>query len=464
MGEDVKRIAQTNTPLEREATANLDALHAYALAEIAMQRGRAAEALTGYQQASSLDPKFAQAQMRLAWLYRAELAEVASANASELARDATTDSSSRMKLLAQFSYAVNRSGNYAQAEREIRQYVESYPNDVEGMLGLARVLRLQGELEEALRTAEQAYEDNPYSVEAYGEAERSLIGLNRFEDALHLEEQARKLGVRASGNVLAAAYLAGKNDVVANEVKAYEGAWPGVARVRDYGLYLDNTGQMAVGAALWRSAAAKAQQVAGLQSSGASLLAQGALDQALAGSCGEATSLVAEANKLPHGITASFNAGTAAALCGNDTDADNAIAALKENFPQSSMVNEYYIADLTAAKGILGKDTARAFDALTGLDPYDLISLTPYLRGMSWAAANQPELAIGDFQMVLAHRGMAFEVGSNIYPMAEIGLARALEANGDRTGGVEAYRRFLALWNGADPTLPMVVEATVKSR
>jgi serine/threonine protein kinase/tetratricopeptide (TPR) repeat protein len=464
MGEDAKRLAAANVPLEREATANLDALHAYALAEIAMQRGRTADALTEYQQAAQLDPKFAQAQMRLAWLYRAELAEVASSVASEQARDATADSSSRLKLLAQFCYEMNRSGDYALAERDIRQYVELYPNDVEGMVGLARVLRLEGQVEEALRSAEQAYDDDPYSAEAYGESERSLIGLNRFGDALQLEEQARKLGVRASGNVLAAAYLAGKNDVVANEVKAFEGAWPGVARVRDYGLYLDNTGQMAVSAALWRSAAAKAQQVAGLESSGAFLLAQGALDQALAGSCNEVTSLVAEANKLPHGLTATFNVGMAAALCGDDTDADDAIAMLKQNFPQSSMVNEYYVADLKAAKGNRAKDAARAFDALTGLDQYDVISLTPYLRGMAWAEANQAELAIGDFQVVLAHRGMAFEVGSNVYPMAEIGLARALEVNGDKAGSVEAFRRFLALWSEADRAQPMVVEAATKSR
>jgi serine/threonine-protein kinase len=463
MGEDAKRIAQTNVPLEREATANLDALHAYALAEIAMQRGRTADALTGYQQAANLDPKFAQAQMRLAWLYRDELAEVAAADAAEHGRDAAADSSGRVKLLAQFCYEMNSSGDYAQAVQDARRYLAMYPNDVEGSVGLARVLRLRGEVEEAFSVGEEAYEGDPFSAEAYGEAERSLIGLNRFDDALQLEEQARKLGVRASGNVLAAAYLAGKNDVVANEVKAFEGAWPGVARVRDYGLYLDNTGQVAMGAALWRSAATKAQQVAGLESSGASLLAQGALDQALAGSCSEATNLATEANKLPHGLAASFNAGMAMALCGDGAGAENAIATLKQEFSHSSMT-VYSVPDLKVAKDIGTTETARAFDALTGLDQFDLISLTPYLRGRTWAATNQPELAVGDFQIVLAHRGMAFQVGSNVYPMAELGVARALEANGDRAGSAEAYRRFLALWSAADPAQPMVVEAATRSR
>ena len=92
VSEDSTDEAQKSVPLEAEATANVNALHAYAVGEAAMQRGQPADALAAYQQAAALDPKFVQAQMRLAWLYRSEKAEVAAANAAELARSAAAKS------------------------------------------------------------------------------------------------------------------------------------------------------------------------------------------------------------------------------------------------------------------------------------------------------------------------------------------------------------------------------------
>ena len=73
-------------------------------------------------------------------------------------------------------------------------------------------------------------------------------------------------------------------------------------------------------------------------------------------------------------------------------------------------------------------------------------------------------LAVVDFQTVLAHRGLALMLGSSVYPMAEIGVARAYAANGDKADSVAAYRRFLASWGEADRTQPRMVEALAKSR
>jgi serine/threonine-protein kinase len=72
--------------------------------------------------------------------------------------------------------------------------------------------------------------------------------------------------------------------------------------------------------------------------------------------------------------------------------------------------------------------------------------------------------AIADFQTVLAHRGVALVLGSNVYPMAEIGVARAYAAGGDKADSVVAYRRFLALWGDADQDQPRVREALAKSK
>ena len=456
--------------LEQDATANVNALHAYALGESAMQSGRVEDALKAYQQAVALDPKFVQAQMRLAWLYRAEKAEVAAANAAELAHDAAVHASGKVKLLAQFCYEMNTSGDYGQATETIRQYVAKYPLDVEGMKGLARVLRLQGYLPEALLAAQQGYGENPFDAEMYGEAELAMIGMDRDDGVLRL--QAQRMGVVRDENVLAVEYPEEKAAAIAGS--AAQGTFAGAAAAvptqltyaesEGRGLSLDNAGRMSEGLELWRAAAAKATEAPELASTAAYMLAQGALDRALVESCPVALEMVNEVRELPKGPIASFHAGMAAALCGDKTYADKVIAGLQQRFPRSTAVTQYYVPELEAAADVGVNEPAKALQVLAGMKVHEEISLVPYLRGLAHSAAGQMPLAVADFQTVLAHRGLALMVGSSVYPMAEIGVARAYAANGDKADSVAAYRRFLASWGEADRTQPRMVEALAKSR
>jgi eukaryotic-like serine/threonine-protein kinase len=423
MGEAAATIDGTSVPLESEATANVAALHAYALGEAAMQQGSTPDAIGAYQQAVELDAKFIQAQMRLAWLYRAEKAEVGAANAANLAQAAASDASDAVRRLAEFCYEMNSSGDYRSATTTIRQYAEIYPNDNEGLVGLARVLRAEGHLVEALLAAQQAYGTDPYRADAYREAELAMIGLDRYDDALHLESQSQRLGIAPSGSLLAAAYLAGKGNIVALEIGALHRGAPGYGRLADYGLYLDNTEQMVAGTAVWKSAA---EGSGSLDATGtrAYMLAQGALDRALAGSCGEALTLVHEMKELTRGPLASFNSGMAAALCGDRAYAEKTQISLLQDYPQSTAVAQYYVPDIQAGVELGANDPTGALSVLTPMEQYDEVSLTPYLRGLAHVAVDKTSLAAADFQVVLAHRGADFVMGSDVYPMAKNALAR----------------------------------------
>jgi serine/threonine-protein kinase len=185
-----------------------------------MESGRTVNALERYQQAAALDPKFVQVQMRLAWLYRSEKAEVASANAAELARSAAANTSEKMKLLTQFCYAMNASGHYGRAVETIREFAARYPLDVDGMKGLALALRMQGHLPEALEAAERGYREHPFDAETYAEAELAMIEMDRYDDVLQLEAQAEHLGVLPRRNALIADYLAGKEDDLTRRANA----------------------------------------------------------------------------------------------------------------------------------------------------------------------------------------------------------------------------------------------------
>jgi eukaryotic-like serine/threonine-protein kinase len=470
VSEDSKAEERNSVPLEKEATANVDALHAYAVGEVARQSGRKGEAFTAYRQAVALDPKFAQAQMRLSWLYDREKAEVASANAAEMARDAATKASDKVKLLAQFCYEMNASGDYDRAAEVIRGYVARYPLEVDGMRSMARVLRMQGDLPEALHAAQKGYSEDPFDAGTYAEAELALIGMGRYDSALQLEAQAERVGVAPSGNALAAGYLARNEDVIAAQVNAIAGmearddSPATYAELYSYGLYLDNAGRTEASLELWKTAAEKASKTPEFASTQASMLAQGALDRALMESCTVALELIDEVKGLPKGPVASFKAGMAAALCGDKPYAEKVIAELQQSYPHSTAVAQYYLTQLQAATDIGVNEPEKALDPLVALEQYDQMPLTPYLRGMANAALGQMPAAVLDFQTVLDHRGAALTLGSNIYPMAVVGIARARAIPRDKADSVEAYRKFLLLWGEADQGQPLIGEALAKAK
>jgi len=221
---------------------------------------------------------------------------------------------------------------------------------------------------------------------------------------------------------------------------------------------------MADGLEVWRTAAAKAGQTPELVSAQASLLAQGALDRALTENCTVALEMANEVRSLPQGPMASFHAGMAAALCGDKTYADKTIAGLRQSFPRNSMVARYYVPEMEAAADIGVNEPAKALDVLMDVKAHDQASLTPYLRGLAHTAVGQMPPAVVDFQTVLGHRGIALVLGSNVYPMAEIGVARAYAASGDKAASTAAYQRFLVLWGDADQDQPRVREALAKSK
>jgi serine/threonine-protein kinase len=474
ISEDSKLDLRRSVPLEREASANVDALHAYALGEAAMRDGRWRDARMAYQQAVTLDPGFVQAQMRLSWLYRSERAEVASANAATAARDASAHASEKVKLLAKFSYEMNASGDTEQAAKTIRTYIARYPLDVDGMKGIALVLRTQGDLPKALKMAQQGYGRDPFDAQAYAEAEVAMIGMGRYDDVLKLDAEARRAGVLGSANALTAGYLAGRDGLVAGQVDmmrhalAEEKPPAGVAQVSyadwdGYGLYMDNTGRLGEGLELWRTTAAAAGALHDLAGTQAYLLAQGALDRALAESCTTALQMADEVRSLPKGVVASFNAGMAAALCGDEPYAEKTIAALQQNFPQNTAVAQYYVPELQAAAEIGVNEPARSMQTLNDLSKYDAISMAPYLRGMAHAALGQMSPAILDFQVVERHGGV-WALQGNVLPMAKLGEARAYTASRNMPESVKAYQEFVTLWDSSDGKQALMNEALVRSK
>jgi serine/threonine protein kinase/tetratricopeptide (TPR) repeat protein len=473
VSEDGRAEARESVPFDQDATGNVDALHAFAVGEAALRNGRIEDALKAYQTSVTLDPKFTQAQIRLAWLYREEKAELASLDAAKLAKVAAVHASDKVKMLAQFCYEMNAVGDDTKAAATIRQFVTKYPHDVNGMKELARVLRAQGYLPESLLAAQEGGREDPFDAETYGEAEAALVELNRYDSALQLEALARHKRVMADAGALAAEYMSGKEgpameQVSATSIAAGSGASASAeisyAKLENYGRYLDSTGRLIASFELWRTSAGTAEKRPELSSTAASMLAQGALDRAFAESCTVALAMVDELRAMPKGPAASFNTGMAAALCGDQTYVEKLIAELQQEFPQNTTVVQYYLPELRAAADLGVNEPGTALQILTAVEQNNRTPLTPYLRGLARLALGQTALAVGDFQSVLGRRGAAWSIGGTLYPMAEIELARAYWIGRDKNDSVAAYRRFLVSWGEADRHQPLMAEALVRSK
>jgi eukaryotic-like serine/threonine-protein kinase len=79
------------------------------------------------------------------------------------------------------------------------------------------------------------------------------------------------------------------------------------------------------------------------------------------------------------------------------------------------------------------------------------------LRGEAYLAGDAPTDAVPEFRKFLARR--ALSPFSFYYPLAELGLARALAAQHDTAGARPAYQDFFAMWKGADPDMPVLKQA-----
>ncbi len=75
---------------------------------------------------------------------------------------------------------------------------------------------------------------------------------------------------------------------------------------------------------------------------------------------------------------------------------------------------------------------------------------------MAYMKMGEPAKAAEDYNSIVQGPGSGFGV---LYPMAQLGLARAYAAAGDTAASRTAYQSFLSAWKEADPGLPVLKAA-----
>jgi tetratricopeptide (TPR) repeat protein len=117
--------------------------------------------------------------------------------------------------------------------------------------------------------------------------------------------------------------------------------------------------------------------------------------------------------------------------------------------------------DLPASKAMLAIRAGNSDSAVALLNtavPYERANAEiPYIRGLAYLQGKSGSAAAAEFQKVLDHRGATgFSV---LYPLSQLGVARAAVLSGDSPKARKSYQDFLALWKDADPDIPVLIQA-----
>jgi ATP/maltotriose-dependent transcriptional regulator MalT len=219
---------------------------------------------------------------------------------------------------------------------------------------------------------------------------------------------------------------------------------------------------------LSRHAAALALQ-GGTREQAAVFEAKAALWEAFFENSIEAKQAATAALALAGNREVNYGAALALALSGDSPQAEKLANDLEKSYPEDTSVRFSYLPVIRAVVAVQHGEPLKAIDALQASVPYEMGSprssqtgffgsLYPvFFRGEAFLAANKGAEAANEFQKILSHRGIM--IGDPVLVLADLGLARAYAMSGELAKARSQYGEFFALWNNADPDIPVLKRA-----
>jgi len=184
-----------------------------------------------------------------------------------------------------------------------------------------------------------------------------------------------------------------------------------------------------------------------------------ALRSAVLGNCQTSKTSAAQGLRFGRGRLPLARAALAQALCGAAPQAQALADELAKRFPEDTLSQEIWLPLIRAAINLQRGDAALGIEQLKNVARYEAAAefWPPYLRGQAYLKLGRGVEAATEFQKILDHRGQA--PLSAVYPLANLGLARAAALVGDPAKSRRADEDFFAVWKGADPDLPILTKA-----
>jgi DNA-binding winged helix-turn-helix (wHTH) protein/tetratricopeptide (TPR) repeat protein len=466
LGESLSTLQKFDTPIEQATTPSLEALKAYSVGEKVRHAKGDSEALPFFQRAVELDPNFAMAFSRLALAY-ANLGKAGLANENMqkafTLREAVSD---REKLSISGLYYVLVSGDLDQAVQTYELWAHTYSRDGEPHRNLGDEYGALGQLEKAAAEAREAIRLDPEDGISYSNLIELCLALGRLDEANAHYQRAMGRGLEYSGLHLgryAIAFL--ESDAAEMQRRVFEHS-------HDDSYYLSIQSDTEAFFGRLKKARELSRQAVDLSlrsnENPANWKLYSALREAEIGNPIQSRKQIAEVL----GVASTREAETLAALAlARSGDSDRAASLaddVNRRYPLNTIVNRYWLPTIRASIELNRNNPSRALDLLQVTVPYELgiSAIVPslgsllypvYVRGQAYLRVRRGAEAAAEFQKLLDNRGSM--LNSPLFPLAQLGLARAFALQGDTAKARAAYQDFLTLWKDADPDTPILKEA-----
>jgi tetratricopeptide (TPR) repeat protein len=425
------------------------------------------DSIPHYKHAIELDPNFAMAYAALG---------VVSGNESHMndqalyltkAYELKDRTSEHEKLYISSHYVTEVLGDLQASAEIYEQWKQSYPRDTVPRDNLALTYMTLGQYDKALTNAADAMQLDPKDTFAPQNMASAYLRLNRYDEAKAVVEKALAQGFNQPVGdmmMLQIAFLhgdrAGMDKIV--QSRANSGLEP---------ILLDFVAMSELFQGKVKSARSAHNRVIQLsqQNGLKELTAQMYIEQA---SFDSEMGYDTEAGKhqITQALTITSDTDTktqamvAWAMVGEAGRSQQLAEELGRQGPKNLILNQGWIPTARALTAMHKNQPAEAVRLLAATEPYELggfpqgLNLYPaYVRGKAYLQAHDRTKAVAEFQKMLDHRGL--NCVNPIFPLSQLGLARALAMQGDNAKAKTAYQDFFSIWKDADPDVPVLKQA-----
>ena len=463
LGESLSSIQKLDTPLGQATTPSLEAFRAYALGDVEHEKGLDfPQAAAHYREALNLDPKFAMAWARLGVVYGNSGQNGQALEYYTKAYNLSANISERERLYIAGHYYMNVLGDIPKVIEALELSIKTYPREFDSYVNIGVAYSALGQVDQAIAYTQKAIDMQEDDAVAEENMFSNLVILDRFDDAAKTLARTTKLGIADSTQfqqtVYQYAFLTGKTDEMAAVVAATSGRPDGYLITAQVALAYEFQGRYKEAEAAWNKAAREAgtQKATDAQAQNLLALLSG---RGFAELCTDPGPRIKDALAIDKSKPTLRIAAFTAAVCGDNKTATHIISDLMKQYPSDTLIQQI---SAPQALALVALNEHKPDEALRQLEinrPYDLASPGAYLRGLAYLQANDSANAITAFQQAIKYRGAALSQGYQIYPQAQLGLARAFAMAGKKPEAKRVYQEFFNTWKQADPDLPQLIAA-----
>lgn len=459
LGELSASITRFGKPLLGTRTSSLEALEDYSLVGHLALEGKTQDSVTLLQHAVELDPQFAIAFADLGVTYsnlgERDLANASLTRAFEL-RD-NVDEADRLFITSTYNDIVT--GDVEASIRNDKSWSAEYPRNPVPLIKLANLEIEIGKPALALDPARRSIELNAENAFSYVLLARAQLRLGQFEQAADTCQQAINRHLddeQIHSFLLQIAFLRLDQAEIDSQLAWAKGSPAEPFLLTQLGLMDFALGKVKLAQTILERAA-DGYRKQGLSEQADSVLGQVPRIEAELGLTETAYNLLTRLAAI-NDLNSTVNIPVAWAHVGEISRAQTILNRQLDSHLTYTLWQQDFGPQIKAAIALNQHRPQDAIDALKPAVPYELSSFdVPSLAGCAYLSNKQPELAEAEFHKILDHPGI--EPLSHDYPLAQLGVARALAAEGKIVEAGFAYKLVLQIWKEADSDLPRLIEA-----